>query len=68
MFRGKMGRSRQKVMLGKTSSTSSQNSALAAHGSNQSAYDNNQKKNGRPWCNRCHIKDRCWQIYGKPAD
>ena len=64
--------SRQKVMQGKTSSTSSESSALAAHDSNQSAYDNKQKKNGRPWCNHCHkpghTKDRCWQIYGKPAD
>ncbi|RVW91065.1 hypothetical protein CK203_039943 [Vitis vinifera] len=59
-------------MQGKTSSTSSESSALAAHDSNQSAYDNKQKKNGRPWCNHCHkpghTKDRCWQIYGKPAD
>ena len=54
--------SKQKVMLGKSSRTTVESSALAVQNSSQTtANHNQQKRNDRPWCNRCrkpgHTKD-----------
>ena len=64
--------SRKKVMMGsQTTSTVTESSALAAHGTQYQPSDNRQRK-GRPWCDHCrkpgHTRETCWKIHGKPAD
>ncbi|KAI3788025.1 hypothetical protein L2E82_00620 [Cichorium intybus] len=70
--------SRRRVMLGSNSNGSTEGSAFVTRTpSNQKTtggnnFGNNQKKNGRPWCDHCkkpgHTKDTCWKIHGKPTD
>ena len=65
--------SRQKVMMGSSSSSSiGEGSTLVVHGSQQPLNNNNKPRKGQPWCNHyrrpSHTKDTCWKIHGKPTD
>ena len=65
--------SRKKIMMGNQgSSNPNEASALAVRGPNTPRDSNQQRKNGRPWCEHCrkpgHTKETCWKLHEKPAD